>query len=248
MLRVTARGEAAEILLYGPIGSNLFEDGITAKDFRDAVKANANKPLTVRVNSPGGSVFEASAMLQALDEHTKPVSAVVDGVAASAATMILMGAKKIKVASNALLMIHEAQILTSGRASELRTMADALDKMNEQLVASYRRRSPLSEADLKEKMAAETWMSGQEAVAFGFADEVTDAVSASAFADLLGMAKKLGYKHLPEIPKAETKTAPTRSSGSDLAAAIDHALLERGIDADLVARRIRLDRLKKLRP
>jgi ATP-dependent Clp protease protease subunit len=221
MLTVTARGEAAEILLYGPIGTTLFE-GITAKDFREAVKANANKPLTIRVNSPGGSVFEASAMLQALDEHKKPVSAIVDGVAASAATMVLMGAKNIKVATNGLLMIHEAQWGQYGRASELRAMADTLDKMNDQLVGSYRRRSKLSESELKEKMAAETWMTGKEAVDFGFADEVMEAVPASAFVALSEMAQKFQYKHLPEIPKAEVK-----------------------VDADLLARRVRLDVLKR---
>jgi ATP-dependent Clp protease protease subunit len=206
MLTVNARGEAAEILLYGPIGNTLFEEGITAKDFHAAIKANANKPLDIRVNSPGGSVFEASAMLQMLDEHKKPVTAIVDGVAASAATMILMGANKIRVASNALLMIHEASWGFYGRASELRSMADTLDKMNDSLVASYRRKSPLSEADLRQKMADETWMNGKEAVEFGFANEVMEAVPASAFADLLDMAKKFQYKSLPEIPKADMKT------------------------------------------
>ncbi len=191
--------EMTEILLYDQIGEGFFGDGISAKTFRGQLKAVKTPIINLRINSPGGSVTEAAAMLASLDEHPSRIEVDVDGIAASAGSVVMMGGDHIRVASNALVMIHDPHAMAVGGSAEMRRTADLLDKVREQILDAYARKSSLSRAELSKAMAAETWYNGAEAVAVGLADEASKPVSVAAFADLLAVAAKLGAKKPPKL-------------------------------------------------
>lgn len=205
-LTVLDKADAVEILLYGQIGSDWFgDDGITAKEFRAEVKKARGKAINLRVNSPGGSVFEGAAMKAALDEHPEEVIVDVDGLAASAASFLIMGADTIRVASNAMLMIHDPHTVALGGAEELRRVAETLDKVKGQILDAYEGRAGAATGrdQLAEWMAQEKWLTGEEAVAAGLADETTTPVSVTAFAGQAEALKRFGYKHIPSLPVAQ---------------------------------------------
>lgn len=191
--------EVTEVLLYDQIGADFFGDGISAKDFRGQLKAIKSATINLRINSPGGSVTEAAAMLSALDDHPARIEVDVDGVAASAASVVMMAGDHVRVASNALVMIHNPHGMAMGDAEEMRRTAELLDKVREQILDAYGRKSKMSRKKLSEAMDAETWYTGAEAVEAGLADEASKPVSVAAFADLLSIAAKLGAKHPPKL-------------------------------------------------
>lgn len=193
--------EVTEILLYDQIGSDFFGDGVNAKDFRQQLKDVKTPVLNLRINSPGGSVTEAAAMLEALDKHKARIEIDVDGLAASAASVLMMAGDHVRVASNSLIMIHDPHSMAVGDAREMRRTAELLDKVRGQILDTYMRRVKMSRGELEAAMAAETWYTGAEAVEAGLADEASKPVSIAAFADLLTVAAKLGAKHPPKLEK-----------------------------------------------
>lgn len=191
--------EVTEVLLYDVIGADFFGDGVNAKDFRNQLKEVKTPTINLRINSPGGSVTEAAAMLAALDEHPARIEVDVDGIAASAATLPMMAGDYVRVASNGLVMIHNPMAGVMGGAEDMRRMAELLDKVREQILDAYRRKSSMTRKELSKAMDAETWYTGKEAVEAGLADEASKPVSVAAFADLLTVAAKLGAKHPPKL-------------------------------------------------
>jgi ATP-dependent Clp protease protease subunit len=191
--------EVTEVLLYDVIGADFFGEGVNAKDFRAQLKSVKTPTINLRINSPGGSVTEAAAMLAALDEHPARIEVDVDGLAASAASVVMMAGDHIRVATNGLVMIHNPHALAMGDAGEMRRMAELLDKVREQILDAYKRKSKMTKAQLSKAMDAETWYTGKEAVEAGLADEASKPVSVAAFADLLTVAAKLGAKHPPKV-------------------------------------------------
>jgi ATP-dependent protease ClpP protease subunit len=136
-LTVRMKGDdTAEVLLYDVIGADMF-GGIDAKTFRAQIKAVKAKAIELRINSPGGSVTEAAAMLQALDEFPGRIDVTVDGLAASAATVVMMAGDSIVAARNALLMIHNPWAGVMGTAADMRRVADLLDKIRGQILDTY---------------------------------------------------------------------------------------------------------------
>lgn len=171
-----AKSEEAEILLYGPIASekSWFGDEATPKEFAEDLTSLHGKNVTVRINSPGGDVFAAHAIHNLFINYSGKVTAVVDGLAASAATIVAMGADKIVMPTNALMMIHNPKIGLSDYcdAAELSTMAEALNKIKDSIVAAYQKRCNLSAEKLAEMMDAETWLTAKECLDLGFADKI----------------------------------------------------------------------------
>lgn len=213
-LTVNMRGDdVAEVLLYGVIGSDFWGDGITAKDLRDSIKGVKSKTINLRVNSPGGSVTEGSAMLSALDDWKKGsgrrIEVDVDGLSASAASIVMMGGNVVRVASNALVMIHDPYTMVVGNAAEMRRTAELLEKVKGQAIDAYMRRAKLSREELAAAMEAETWYTGKEAVEAGLADSATDAVNVAAFAGARDLLSKMKYKHSPELPSDAAAWAET---------------------------------------
>lgn len=168
----TAPGQL-EILLYQMIGEDFWGEGTTAKSFSDDLKAaGAVSKIHLRVNSPGGNVFDGIAIYNALLSHRATVTATVDGLAASIASVIIMAASEISVAENGIVMIHNPSTLIAGDANEMRKMADTMDKVKSSMITAYRRHTKLSVEKIGVLMDAETWMSAEEAVEQGFAEKV----------------------------------------------------------------------------
>jgi ATP-dependent Clp protease protease subunit len=177
--RAQARG--AEIVIYDEIGAF----GIPAKAFLDELKAlGPVAELKVRINSPGGSVFDGVAIYNALKRHNATITAWIDGIAASIASVIAMAGDDVVMPENAMLMIHDPSGLVMGTAADMRTMAEALDRMKAGMVAAYRDKSGRDGAEIEALMQAETWLSAEEAVALGLADRVEQPVRMAAHFDL----------------------------------------------------------------
>jgi hypothetical protein len=138
----------------------------------------------VRINSPGGSVFDGIAIYNALKRHDAAVTVWIDGIAASIASMIAMAGDEVVMPENAMLMLHDPSALVIGTAADMRGMADALDKMKAGMVAAYRDKSGRDDAEIEALMRGETWLSAQEAVELGLADRVEKPVRMAAHFDL----------------------------------------------------------------
>jgi ATP-dependent Clp protease, protease subunit len=157
--RAQAKG-AAEIVIYDEIGAF----GIPAKAFLDELKAlGPVAELTLRINSPGGSVFDGVAIYNALERHGAAITVWIDGLAASIASMIAMAGDEVVMPENAMLVLHDPSGMVMGTAQDMRATADALDKMKAGMVAAYRAKSGRDDAEIEALMAAETWLSAQEA-------------------------------------------------------------------------------------
>ena len=188
-----AAGEA-EVFVYDEIGAH----GITAKAFVAALTPLASKPIRLRVNSPGGSVFDAVAIYNALKGHRHKVTAVVEGLAASAASVIIMAAAEIRAAGNSFLMMHNPHGICLGDAEDMRKMGDLLDRVRVPLVAAYRR-SGKTDAEIEALMDAESWYSADEAKQHGFVDYVDQPIQIAAHFDL----SKFNYRHAPQPSPAD---------------------------------------------
>lgn len=214
MRKLTIRMKAddtAEVLLYDTIGADpWFGGGITAKDFRDAIKGIKAKSMNLRVNSPGGDVFEAGAMMAALDEFKGDITVDVDGLAASAASYLIMAADTVRLGTNAMMMIHDPYGGVLGTADDMRGMAEVLEKVKGQILDAYERKSDAGRDKLAAWMQAETWFTGQEAIDAGLADEVTEPVRVAALLQHSAVLAKLNYKHVPTLPKDGPEWEATR--------------------------------------
>lgn len=182
-----ADGAAADLYVYDEIGASFWNDqAVTAKAFIDEIQAlpESVKTLRLHVNSPGGDPFEATAIANTLraqrTEKGRSVEVSIEGLAASAATIITSAGDPIRIADNALMMVHDPSGLVWGPAAEMRKMADLLDTIRDSIIATYRWVSDLSAEALAELMAATTWMDANEAVANGFATEIVETVKVAA--------------------------------------------------------------------
>jgi len=180
-----AGGQTAEILLYDQIGDGFWSEGITAKSFAlDLRKAGKVKTINVRINSPGGSVFDGLAIYNALREHSATVNVYIDGMALSIASVIAMSGDTVYMADNALIMIHNPRGAVAGSAEEIASYVTMLSKLRDSIVSAYKNKTDMEEDDLVELMDAETWMSADEAIDKGFADELTGAKAVAARAPI----------------------------------------------------------------
>lgn len=174
----------AEIKLYGPItsGHSWFDGGdtVTANDFASELEALAGKDVTVRINSPGGDVFAAHAIHNQLLAYKGNVTVVIDGLCASAATIVAVAGKKIIMPANALFMIHNPAIGLDDYygAEDLSKVLNALKGVKDSIIAAYRKRCNVSEAEIGAMMDAETWMGAQECLDKGFIDAIDGEVKA----------------------------------------------------------------------
>jgi ATP-dependent protease ClpP protease subunit len=173
---------SAELLIFDAIGD--WEDfgEVSAKAFSaDLAKLPKSvKRLDIHINSPGGSVSEANAIYSRLADHASNKIIYVDGLSASAATLIQMVGHKIYMRANATMMIHSPMALQAGNAEAMRSMAAALDVHSEAMINLYAKRTGMERDELRGMMDKETWMTAQQAVDKGFADEVRGVVKAAA--------------------------------------------------------------------
>jgi len=162
-------GEAgADLYIYDFIG--LF--GVEAQAVAEIMREVQGKPLVVRLNSPGGSAFDAFAIYNLLREHEGGITTIVDGLAASAASLILMAGDKMIMKPGSQVMIHDAWGVTIGNADDHLSSAERLNEMSADLAAVYAARTGASKRMIRQMMKAETWFSPAQAVEAGFADQV----------------------------------------------------------------------------
>ncbi len=164
-----------EIVIYDEIGKSWWgEDTVSAKSFLEDLKALGDvDQINLRINSPGGDVFDGVAIHNAIRNHKANVTGYVDGLAASAASFILMAADKIVMPANSFVLIHGASGFSFGNADDMRAVAEDLDRIDKSLTATYVARSKSSSAKVKALMKEDRLMDAAEAKEWGFADEVT---------------------------------------------------------------------------
>lgn len=172
---VKNEAQETELRIEGVIANeSWYDDEVSPKMFRDEL-AKHSGDITVRINSPGGDVFAGVSMYNALKEHNGNVTVKVEALAASAASFVSMAGDKIIMLPGALMMVHNSSAIAFGNAEEMSQTIEMLRKVDSSMVALYAARTGQSEEKIKELLEAETWMTGEEAVELGFADEAVGA-------------------------------------------------------------------------
>jgi len=164
----------AEVEFFGPISEfSWYGDEVTPKAFKDELyRVGKSKPVTLKVNSPGGEVFAAAAIRAILQDYPARVTADIIGLAASAATVVVGGAKVVKMRDTAVFMIHDPSTIAWGTIDEMQQVVDVLKTVKETILNGYVSRTGLDREKLSQLMTDETWMTAQQAKELGFVDEV----------------------------------------------------------------------------
>lgn len=206
---VQASGEAEqrtiEVFVYGEIGYW----GVTANQFVLDLQAmdDGVSPVIVAFNSIGGDLFDGLAIHNALSRLGERCTGRVDALAASAASVAVCGAHRVVIAANAMLMIHNPWTYASGDAEDFRKVAQVLDQTMEAIIAAYKSKAPdIDESELRRMVDAETWLTANEAVALGLADEVGEGVKVKACLGQGGVLQR--YQHAPADLLAQLDEPP----------------------------------------
>ena len=148
-----------------------FDDDITPKQFKDELTAS-DGDITVWLNSPGGDVFAANQIYTMLKEYEDRITVKIDGIAASAASVIAMAGNEVLMSPVAMMMVHNPSTVIFGESSDLQNGMDMLSEVKESIINAYEQKTGLPRAKISKMMDAETWFSSKKAVELGFADEV----------------------------------------------------------------------------
>jgi len=170
------QGEIPELFIYDEIGIW----GVSAKRFIEGVKALNTKKLTLHINSPGGDVFDGIAIYNYLKNSDIEITVKIEGIAASIASIIALCGDDIQMAENSMMMIHNPWGALWGESGDMRHMADVLDKIKEQIITSYVRKSGKDAETIDNMMSQETWLTAKEAKEFGLIDSITEEISIAA--------------------------------------------------------------------
>lgn len=188
---VTA-GDETTIYLYDSIVSDDITaewwGGVSAQTLVPQIRAIKGGTINLRINSPGGDVFAAQAICQAIRDTAATVIAHIDGYAASAATVIATSADEIKISEGGMYMVHCGWTFAMGNAVEMRATADLLDKVDSTIAAQYARKTGKGADEVLAIMQAETWFTAQEAVDAKFVDAISDSPKVKASWDLSAYA------------------------------------------------------------
>ncbi len=206
----------AELLLYGVIGEDGLWSDVTAKQFSDELKEVEDaKTIRVRINSDGGDVFAGQAIYSMLKRCKAEVVGYVDGLAASIASLVLMACDKVIMPKNSMLMIHKPWTATAGNANDMAKTIETLNKVEEAMLTAYVDKTGLAEDEIKELLAAETWLSASDAVAKGFADEIEETeVSACINGDTLEInGQKINIKNYKKFNAEWYNKTESRPAG-----------------------------------
>lgn len=209
-MKLSADGKSGDIFIYGEITKYAWEElgEHSAQTFKSELdELGEVENINLYVNSPGGSVFEGITIHNMIKRHSAHVTAYVDALAASIASVIIMAADEVRMPSNSMLMIHNPWTFAIGNAVELRKQADDLDRIAESAVQTYLAKTgdKLAESELKEMLDAETWLSADEAFEFGLCDVVEESNDMAACIDEEYMSR---YKNVPK----ELQEQPTLSA------------------------------------
>lgn len=166
-LRVENKAGADHVYLYDVIDSYF---GASADSLIKAM--SGLKDFSLHINSPGGDVFEGTAMAAAIAAHPGKVTAYIDGIAASAATRVALAAAEVRIVDSGMFMIHNSWTIALGNKSDIRSTADLLEKIDASINADYAKKTGKTTEEIAALMDAETWFSAQEALDAGFVDAI----------------------------------------------------------------------------
>jgi ATP-dependent Clp protease protease subunit len=200
-VRAAANSEPAEIFIYDEIGGGFWSDGVTPKGLIDEVKAlklKKSDTLNVRINSPGGDVFDGNTIYNYLRSLKSKVAVTIDGLAASAASVIAMAGDTISMPENSFLMILNPWMFAMGDSQVMRKAAGDLDEIRGGVIKTYLSKvgDNLSRDELVTMLDEETWLSADKAVELGFADEIMEPVRAAALAKF---HLSDYFEHVPDV-------------------------------------------------
>lgn len=218
---IRARGTGAEVLIYDEIGAY----GVSAKGFLAELGALPDGvPIDLRLNSPGGSVFDAVAIFNALTRHTGTITVWIDGIAASAASYVAMAGDEIVMPENAFLMIHDPSGIVMGTAADMRDMAATMDKIAGGMIRGYAARSGKSEEEIATLMAAETWFDAKDALDAGLATRMAEPVRIAASFDIgrfrnapMALVEAVEAVVLEDAPATPVPVLPAPNEDTDAA-------------------------------
>jgi len=196
------KGKSTDIFIYDEIGVH----GITAKSFLQDLKDLGGKDITLHINSTGGDVFEGQAIYTSLKNYTGKVTAKIEGLAASMATVIALAADTIEMTSNSLFMIHSPMSNVFGNKSQMRKQINALEKVEATMLKVYSKRTGLDEDKISYMLDSETWLSADEAKEMGFVDSISGKVEIVAKYDITGFENKTAEEILTTFGNEHIKT------------------------------------------
>ena len=182
-----------EVVIYDEIG----QWGIDSKTFIDEIKEISTENVLLRINSPGGSVIDGLSIHDALKRMPQKVTAQIEGLAASIATIIALGADEVSMSQNSLFMIHNVWGGETGGAKDMRKAADLMDKMGDRLVNIYVSKTGKDESEIRNWMNEETWFTADEALEAGFINLVEKPIALAAKFDV----QKFNYKNTSLVVK-----------------------------------------------
>lgn len=190
------------LLLYGRVGGDF-----SARTVAEYLKANKKGAIHVRIDSPGGDVFAGTAIYNLLRTSGRRVEVEIDGMAASAASVIAMAGDDIAISEGGFVMIHRSSSLAMGNAEQIGEQVAILEKIDEVLAGIYARRTAQSPNAVRDMMAAETWMNADDAISKGFANR-----RSSASARVAAMASPSEWANAPAEVKARLQVNPTSAT------------------------------------
>ena len=185
-VRNEAEEPERELIIDGTIAEeSWWDDEISPAQFREELE-QGDGPVTVWINSPGGDCFAASQIYTMLREYAGRVTVKIDGIAASAASVIAMAGDQVLMAPTALMMIHNPATVAWGDVAEMQKAIEMLDEVKESIINAYEIKTGMQRAKISRLMDAETWMNARKAIELGFADGLiegkTETGSAEAYA------------------------------------------------------------------
>lgn len=212
--------EARTLFLNGTIAEeSWFDDDVTPQLFKDELMAGSGD-ITVWINSPGGDCVAAAQIYNMLMDYKGNVTVKIDGIAASAASVIAMAGTKVLMSPVSMMMIHNPMTVAFGDSGEMQKAIDMLASVKDSIINAYEIKTGLSRTKLSHLMDAETWMDANKALELGFADEImqrtaTDEVDVPQVSMLYSKANVVNSLMDKVAAKCAIKSEPTRKTKAD---------------------------------
>ena len=203
--------------LYGTIAEeSWFDDDVTPQMFKDELMSGSG-PVTIWVNSPGGDCIAASQIYSMLMDYKGDVTVKIDGIAASAASVIAMAGTKVLMAPTALMMIHNPATAAFGDHVDMQKAIEMLDEVKESIINAYELRTGLSHAQLSHMMDDTTWMNAKKAIELGFADDLLKDEKLTAETESYAFSSKAVERALINRISEKAKAQETKPAGRRVA-------------------------------
>jgi ATP-dependent Clp protease, protease subunit len=211
--KAEVNGDTTEITIYGDIGESWWGESISANDIKTALKGVETDTITIRLNSPGGDAFDGIAIYNQLKNHKAKVIGYIDGLAASAASIIAMAADELIMNTGSMMMIHEASTFTWGTKADIKKTLNALEGVDKSIADIYMTRYTGDREELEALVEGETWFTSNEAVEVGLADKVNSTNEEDEIENLktivFNLQSEITQLKIPKEKEPEQKPAAT---------------------------------------